>query len=203
MVCTRRSFVPRGGVDGDDELGAFVGEFLNGIALITAALPKLLVIPAVFADGNGDFFAAQMAEFLGGAGQKIAGFVENVVIGQEHFDLLEDDFAMVDDGGGVLGADGGAFGRVGDVAEDEGGFEVGALAGDGFKGGGGAVEEGLLLDQIARGVAGEGEFGKDDGVGLRLVGFSGEIEDFCGVRFEVSHGVINLCEGEAHGKQPL
>jgi hypothetical protein len=31
----------------------------------------------------------------------------------------------------------------------------------------------------------------------------GEIEDFGGVRFEVTHGVVDLSEGETHGKEPL
>ncbi len=108
--------IPRRGVDGNDDLRAFVHEFFDWVALIAAVLPELLIVPAVFADGEGDFGAGQFEDFLRCARKEIAGFVEDVVVREQHFDLLKYDAAVLEDGGGVLGADGGVFGRAGDVA---------------------------------------------------------------------------------------
>ena len=75
---------------------AGVGQLLDRIALIEAALPELLVVPGVLADGERDVRGRRCsAELRRIAGHEIARFVEDVVGGQQHLCLPEQDLAAL------------------------------------------------------------------------------------------------------------
>src|SRR5439155_25968803 len=78
-------------VDADEDLGACLRQLRDRIALVEAALPVLLVIPGVLADGECETASIESGEVWRIAGQEVAGFVEHVVSRQQHLRLPEDD----------------------------------------------------------------------------------------------------------------
>ena len=76
--------------------------------------------------------------------------------------------------------------------------EIGGLGGQAFEMLLDALEEAFLLEQVARRVAGDGEFGEDDDVGARFSRAAGEGLDFAGVAVQVADGGIDLCERDLH-----
>jgi hypothetical protein len=62
----------------------------------------------------------------------------------------------------------------------------------------GAVEEALLFEEVARGVAGEREFEEYDDGGGKVVGAARIVEDRARVAREVADGGVRLCERDSH-----
>jgi hypothetical protein len=142
-----------------------LGQFIDGIALIEALFPEILVVPGIFANGERDRVGTEVEEVLPVGGAEVALLVEDVVIGQQHFALAEMDVAALEDDGGVPDA-------LAIVSFD--GFDGAANDGDAERGGGGGeflnfefglFEEGGAIEEVLRRVADESEFGEDDDVG--------------------------------------
>ena len=123
---------------------------LDGIAGVERALPELLVVPGVLADGDGEALVAGGEQVLMIGGDEVAVFVEDVVGGEEGFGLAEDDFATPDDGGGIGGAFAGGLVGASDVAGEDGDGEAGGFGGELLDSLLGAEEEAGLFDQVAR-----------------------------------------------------
>ena len=102
-------------------------QFLDGVAAIERALPKLLVVPGVLADGERDFAAIQKENRLGLGGDEVARLVEHIVGGQQHLGLPEQDIAARQHGGAIGGALTGGGLRGADVSGDHGDRERGGL----------------------------------------------------------------------------
>ena len=146
------------GVGDDEDRAAGGDQVLHGIAGVERALPELFVVPGVLADGDGEALVAGGEQVLVVGGDEVAVLVEDVVGGQQGLGLAEDDFAAAEDGGGVGGALAGGLVRASDVAGEDGDGEVGGFGGELLDGLLGAQEEAGLFDQVARRVAGDGEF---------------------------------------------
>ena len=89
----------RGGGEIDEDAGALGDEFGDRIAGVHGGGPEGFIVPDVFADGDAELFLGEAVDVLFFAGLEIAGFVEDVVGGEKHFGLFEDDAAFVDEGG--------------------------------------------------------------------------------------------------------
>ena len=76
-------------------------ELFDGIDRIQAPRPEVLVVPGVFADGDGQPYAVQLHHLLLLGALKVALFVEDVVEGQEALVLLEQQQAVIEQDGGV------------------------------------------------------------------------------------------------------
>src|SRR5690242_15999538 len=63
-----------------------------------------------------------------------------------------------------------------------------------------AIEEGLLFQQIARWITGQGKLGERNHLGTRGGGPMGEGEDLLSIAAQVADGSIRLCEGNLHGE---
>ena len=70
---------------------------------VEAARPEVLVVPGVFADGDGEAHAVEFDDLLRTGGQEVALLVEDVVEGQQALVLLEEHVAAVEQDGGVDG----------------------------------------------------------------------------------------------------
>ena len=81
-----------GAVDVDDGLCA------GGLLDVGGAV----VEPDVFADVDADAGGADVVDGGGVTGGEVALFVEDAVVGEEDFAVDVDEFAVVDDGGGVI-----------------------------------------------------------------------------------------------------
>src|SRR2546427_2142286 len=86
----------RGGGNVDDDAGSLPDELGDGIALVEALGPEILVVPGVFADGDAEFFRAERINELLRARLEIARFVKDVVGRQKDFALLEHHAAAAD-----------------------------------------------------------------------------------------------------------
>ncbi len=102
-------------------------QFFDRVAAVAAALPILLVVPGVLANGESDSLPAKLQNVLFLGGLEIARLVEDVVVRQQHLGLVENDFAVFDNGGGVLRSDGCVGRRAADITDDQGGFQTGRL----------------------------------------------------------------------------
>ena len=116
-----------------------------GIARVTPPLPKLLVVPGVFANRDRHFLRLEAAELLDACRVGIARFVENVVIRQQHLDLAVYDTPAVDHRSGVLRPDDRIFGRTRHVSENQRHIQVRTRFHDGIQHVCRAVEKRVLL----------------------------------------------------------
>ena len=124
-----------------------------------------------------------------GRGLEVTRFVEDVVGGQQHFVLLENDAAVRPEARRrsrrLAGWDVGARG----VADQDGQRrflrETGDLVAIAF-------EEAGAFEQIQREIAADAEFGKDGEIGAAVFGFAGHVENARGIAGEVADGGIEL-----------
>jgi hypothetical protein len=95
------AFVDGVGRSGDIQQNAssLLDNFGDGVAIVAAIGPEIFVVPYVFADGDAQLFLAQAVDVLLFGGLEVTAFVENIVGRQEHFALLEDHAAAVDERG--------------------------------------------------------------------------------------------------------
>ncbi len=186
------------GVDADEDGGAGLGEVLDRILAVEAALPELLVVPGVLADGEGDLVAAEIEECLALGGQEVAGLVEDVVSGQQHLRLREEDAAALDDGGAVGGAFAGGGPRAAGVSADDGGRERGGFGGEPRELLFGPFEKSWFFDEVARRVAVDGELGEDGDVRALAGCFAGRTDYALGIAGEIADRRIDLRESDPH-----
>ena len=88
--------------------------------------------------------------------------------------------------------------RAADVAADDGDRERGGFGGESRELLFGAFEERWLLDQVARRVAGDGEFGEDDEVGAAAGCFARRTDHALGIPFEIADRGIDLPKSDPH-----
>jgi hypothetical protein len=62
----------------------------------------------------------------------------------------------------------------------------------------GTVKEGVFFEKVSGRVAAQGEFGKEDQVGARLLRAGGEFEDRARVPGKVPNGWIDLSQRDLH-----
>ncbi len=74
-------------------------DFGDGVAIIAAIGPEILIVPDVFANGDAQLLVSEPIDGLSISRLKIADFIENVVGGQKHFALLENHSAFADERG--------------------------------------------------------------------------------------------------------
>ena len=125
-----------------------------------------------------------------GAGEEVALFVEDAVVGEVDLVVDAEEASVTDDGGGVEEAalvvrvnepddNGYALGMVDDLVE------AGAVLGD----------EVGLVEQVLGGVAGDGELGEGDEVGVLGSGLVDVVEDLGRVAPQIADGGVDLGEG--------
>src|ERR1019366_4481047 len=123
-------------------------QLLYGIAAIERALPKLLIVPGIFADRERDFAAIHQEEGLRFGGDEVTRFVEHIVRRQQHFGLAEQDAASHQYGRAIGGALTGERLRRAYVSGDRGERQRGRLGGQTFQLLRGAFHEGGFLNQV-------------------------------------------------------
>ena len=174
-------------VDVDDHLGASD----RGVA-------DRLRIPGVLADRDAHLDAADGADQRLVAGEEVALFVEDAVVGQLLLVVAAQHDAVVDDRRRVV-----EVVREVEAADDQ------RRQPDRV---GGECEEVLLgfLDEcraqqlVLRRVAGDHQLRERDDVSAILIGTAGGGEDLLAVALEVPDGAVHLCQGDAqrlHGQR--
>ena len=111
-------------VDADQDLRARLNQFFHRIALIERPFPELFIVPRIFANSHRDSRAAQRADGLLVGWKEVASLVEDVVGGQQHLVLPEDDLSALDNGGTVHRLFARAHSRAADVSGDDGEVEI-------------------------------------------------------------------------------
>ncbi len=96
--------VPEGRRRKVDMNGGMLGhDLFHGIDGVELAGPEGLVVPGVFADGDGQAHALEFDHLLGARRRKIALFVEHVVEGQQALVLFEEKLPAIEEHGGIDG----------------------------------------------------------------------------------------------------
>jgi len=142
-----------GGGDVEEEVGAGFGEGFDGVEVVEGAFDEFFIVPEVFADGDAERLIVDESDFRVWAGLEVAGFVEDVVGGEEGFEAFGEDFSIADDGDGVVEGSAG----VGDIffgGADDGGDAVGGL-GDFIDGLGAKRNNRRLEEEVFGGVSEE------------------------------------------------
>ena len=134
-----------------------------------------------------------MCWLLGGL--EVAGFVEYIVGGQEHFVLLEDDASVGQQCRGVGDALAGGMAGPGSVAHQDGQWRFLRQTCDLFAI---AFEEAGPLEEIERKIAADAEFGENGQVGAGLFGLVGQFQDAGGIARKIAYGGIELGESDLH-----
>ncbi len=129
-------------------------------------------------------------------GSEVAHLVEDIVGRQQHLRLDEFDAAVTQQGGGVHRFLAGVrFGR-GHHAADHG--DALRFGGDPLDGRPIARHKPGPVDQIARGVAGDGEFREQNQAGASTPRLQRKLDDLGGVAREVPDGGVDLAQGNLH-----
>ena len=148
----------RGNVE--HEVSAGADQFFDRIDAIQPPVPEALVVPGILTDGQSHLLAAKAEQLLALGGSEVAHLVEDVIGGQQHLRLDELDAPFAQQGGGVHRF----FARVrfgrGYRAADHG--NALRFCGDPLDGRATARHKRGPLDQIARRVAADGEFRKQN-----------------------------------------
>ncbi len=149
-------------------------EFGNGIAFVEPLGPKTLVVPAILADGDAENFRIEAENVLRMRGLEIACLVEYVIGGKKHLALLEENFSVGDQGGGIRDGLAGVVLRLAYEADDRrkrNGFrepqKLSAIA----------FDEDRSLDKILRRVSAKTKLGKNGEIRAARLGFAGQFED--------------------------
>src|SRR4029077_5511125 len=102
-IVTERSFIECVGRSGnvEQQAASLPYQFGYGIALVEALGPEIFVVPAIFANGDAQYFGIQPEDVLRVSGLEIARFIEHVVRGQQHLALLENNFSVGDESRGI------------------------------------------------------------------------------------------------------
>lgn len=189
--------------DVDQDAGSLGDQLSDRITGVHGRGPEGFVIPDVLADGDAELLLVEAVDVLLVAGLEVAGFVEDVVGGKEHFGLLEDDTAIANKGSFignglpcpvVVGID--AAGVTDDGGERH-------LRGDTIEGVVIPLDEGRTFEEVERKIAANAEFGEDGEVGAKAFGLRGKGEDARGIAFKITHGGIELGESYFHPDRRL
>ena len=173
-----------GAVDGEQELGAGSGEgFGHGGE------------PPILTDEQAETETAEVHRHGDGAGGEDALFVEHTVVGELVLFAFGDDFAIVEDEGGVVQS--GAVAPGG--ADDDAGAAVSGVFGEVLGGCFAGGDEGGFEDEVLGRVAGDGEFGGDEEVRAHGGGLRTRGADEGEVFVDGADVAVELGDGDAEG----
>ena len=182
----------------DVHRGLLAHQLLHGIDAVEPPRPEILVVPGIFADGDGEARAVQLDHVLRPGRRKVALLVEYVVEGQQALVLLDDQPAAVEQHGGVDGGLAGvALGRERHARQHRCGQRA-----RGFRelvdSRAAAGQEARLFKKIGGWVAADGQLGEDGQARALLGGAAAEGDDFFEVSREIPDGGIDLGQCNLH-----
>ena len=166
----------RGEVDVDGRILAH--QLFQRIEGVETARPEVLVVPGIFADGDGEAQTVEFDDLLAAGGQEVALLIEDVVEGQQPLVLFKQDHALVEQDCGVHGRLAGV-GRGGQRhACDNGGGKIARGGGEFIDGLAAASEEARFLKEVGGGIAADRQLGKDSEPSALVGGAAGEPREF-------------------------
>ena len=184
LALARLARVERRGVDVDDHLGAVERGVVGG----AVGVPDVLAHRDRHLD-TADEEARRLA-----AGMEVALLVEDPVVGEAVLAVARDDRALVDDGGAVVEH------AVELHASDDERREPRGVTSEGRERGLRLVDERRANQQVLGWVAGYGQLGEGDDIGVERGGAARGVEDARAVAVEVTDGGVDL--GESHPQMP-
>ena len=156
----------------------------------------MFVVPGILTDGQRHLLAAKAEQLLALGGSEVAHLVEDVVGGQQHLRLDELDAPVAQQGRGVHHRLAGVRLGRSHHAADHG--DALRLRGNLLDGVAVARDERRPLDQIARRIAADGEFRKQNQARAGVARLQGKLDDLGGVAGEIPHGGVDLAQGNLH-----
>ena len=191
--------VIRGGGDVEDERSPGAHQLFDRVDGIEAAGPEALIVPGIFADGEGQALVSQAVQVLDLCGSKIALLVEDVVEGQKPFGLdeLHHPIAQQRSRIGYLLAR--SRGRCGDVAADDGQWVAAGRCGGNLRDGlRGPRHKGWLIQKIGRRVTANCQLREHDNVRLGCGSLPGELDDFLRISLKIPNRGVDLGKSDLH-----
>jgi len=167
-------------------------EYHVDIAEVLEEIAEPFDVPDVKADSNCDSEIVQRYQEGLISWLEVPLLVEDAVIGEHALSIGGGDFAVFEDGCAVVNVIAIFFCK----AHNEGLF--GAVCGEFIYGEAVIAEEVLFVEQIFGRIAAEGEFGKDDQIGIGLKGSGVDASHFFGVAGQITDDGVELCQCHAH-----
>ncbi len=132
-------------------------EFLDGINRVEATRPEVLVVPGIFADGNGQAHTVQFHHLLRARGGKVALLVEDIVKRQQALVLLEQEAAAIEKNSGIDGLLAGVAACRQRNASHDRGWQPGGGSGQLVHGRTAAGQKAWFLKEVGGRIAADGE----------------------------------------------
>ena len=188
--------VPGRSGDVEKNLRASLDELTRGVAQVAALVPKRFVVPDILADRQADFASVEIDGGVFLSRLKIAVLVEDIVGREQHLRAGREDFPMLQKRHGIGRLASGLAFVAAHVADEQ--ARLAGRRGEAFEHGEIVRDEPAFVQQIARRIAGDGEFGKDDDFHPGLHPAPVGREDARFVACQVADGGIDLGEGDLH-----
>ncbi len=192
--------VRRAGVDRHHQIGRRIAHALKGVDLVV--LPA--VVPAVFADHEADARLPH-AQHRGhvGARLEVATLVEDVVGGQQLLGVAEHHLAAFEHQQGIAQVLARSVVRYRRPHHPHQLTQLARGLAQRLQARSGALQEGRVVEQIARVVAGERQFREHHHLGAIGPGLLRRADHLRDVAADVAHGVVQLGHGELEHHAPL
>ena len=189
--------MPWRGTEVEQQGCAIGGECGGGIGAVTSFRPEILVVPDILADGDTEALVAVGNDKVIGRRFEIAILVEYIV-GREQ-GLVADcsNGAVVEECGGIGDVTSGAC-RVFSDEPNQHAHGTGG-GGEALKGEGILSNEFPFQHEVARRVAGEGEFREDHEIGAGIHSALVSGEDAAFIAGDIADRGVDLGESDAHG----
>ena len=151
-------------------------QVFDGIDAVEAAVPEILVVPGILADGKRTRGAGQTQQRLAVSRGEVAHLVENVIGGQEALGLDGGNLAVAQHGGRVQDMLAGAGMSGGDNTANH--RDASGLAGDFFSRFAISFDEPRTINQVARRITTDAQFREENEVDSCALGSQRVVDDF-------------------------
>ncbi len=191
--------VVRGGRDVENERTAAAHQLLHRVDGIQAAGPEQLIVPGIFADGEGEALVRQGVELLTLSGSKIALLVENIVERQKPFGLDELHPAVAQQRSRIhhLFTRSGRSG--GDVTADDCQRPAGGRGGGNLSNGlPGSCHKRRFVQKIGGRIAANRQLREQNDVCPRRRGLTRKVDDFLCIPQEIPNRGVDLSKSDLH-----
>ena len=185
-------------IDADQEFAAGGNQLVDGIAPVEPPFPELFIVPRIFADGQCHCGVFDLRELLILGGREIACFVKDIIGGEQHFGLPEDDGAFLQNGRAVGGPFAGGRVCAAHVTADDGQAQVRRLRCEPLQVLFGPLDKCGFLDQIPRRITRNRQFGEHHHFCPATRGFVRCRDHTRDVAREVADGRVDLCKRDFH-----
>ena len=188
--------MPRRGGNVDDYFCTGGDQIFRRILAITPFVPETFVVPNIFADGQADCCSVELNGKIFLRRFKIARFIKDIVSRQQSFLARRQNFSILQECHGVGDGVAGPNFVASDVADRQAGFSSSLR--ESLQHRQIACHKIFAQQQVARRVAGDGQFGQHDQICSSVHGVIVGGENFFFIACEITDSGVDLRQSNFH-----